>query len=262
MSVVAENAMTETMTGTRAEMCAAGTKRNNAQAITNFFSEEQFARLTELMYPKRVEAGSYLFWEGEPADKLYYIQSGRVKLRKVMEDGKEFILSILQAGDLLCEPDDGVNEVKYSYSAEVIDEAKLGVIQWTDLEILLYRHGDFAVRFMNWMALSRRVSESKFRDLLLFGKPGALASTLIRLANSYGVMHADGIKINIKLTNSELAAFIGTTRESVNRMLAGFRDEGIIDMRKGYIVILELSALREICQCPACPGCSPEVCRI
>lgn len=245
-----------------ADKGVAGAKRNNAQAIANFFNEEQFARLKELMYPKRAEAGSYLFWEGEPADKLYYIQSGRVKLRKVMEDGKEFILSILQAGDLLCEPDDGLSGVKYSYSAEAIDEAKLGVIQWTDLEILLYRHGDFAVRFMNWMSLSRRVSESKFRDLLLFGKPGALASTLIRLGNSYGIMQADGIKINMKLTNSELAAFIGTTRESVNRMLAGFKDEGIIDMRKGYIVILKLSALRAVCQCPTCPGCSPEVCRI
>ena len=247
---------------TTVENGALEAKRKNVLAIGNFFTEEQFARLQKLMYAKRVEAGSHLFWEGEPADKLYYIQSGRVKLKKVMEDGKELILSIMQAGDLLCEPDEGLGEVKYCYSAEAIEDARLGVIQWKDLEILLYRHGDFAIRFMNWIARSRRVAESKFRDLLLFGKPGALASTLIRLSNSYGVMIADGIKINLKLTNSELASFIGTTRESVNRMLAGFRDDGTIDVRKGFIVVQDLSALRAICQCPSCPGCSQEICCI
>jgi len=184
-----------------------------------------------------------------------------VKLRKSTEDGRDFILSILQAGDMLCEPEDGMRAV-HSFSAEVIEDAELGVIQWSDLEILLYRHGDFAVRFMNWMALMHRVTESKFRDLLLFGKPGALASTLIRLANSYGIMGPDGITISIKLTNAELAEFIGTTRESVNRMLNGLRDEGAIDIRKGRIVIRNLAALQSICQCPACPGCPKEVCRI
>lgn len=233
----------------------------NPLAIDRFFSEEQFSRLEELMYPKRAESGSYLFWEGEPTGKLYYIRSGKVKLRKSTEDGKDFILSILQAGDMLCEPDDGMRAV-HSFSAEAIEDAELGVIQWKDLEILLYRHGDFAVRFMNWMALMHRVTESKFRDLLLFGKPGALASTLIRLANSYGVATPEGILIRLKLTNSELADFVGTTRESVNRMLSGLKDEGTIELRKGCILILNLNALKQICQCPACPACPKEVCRI
>ncbi|TJY41187.1 Crp/Fnr family transcriptional regulator [Cohnella pontilimi] len=239
----------------------AAEKTNNPLGIDNFFSEEQFERLQELMYPKQAEAGSYLFWEGEPTGKLYYIKSGKVKLRKSTEEGKDFILSILQAGDLLCEPEDGMRAV-HSFSAEVVENADIGVIQWKDLEILLYRHGEFAVRFMNWMALMHRVTDSKFRDLLLFGKPGALASTLIRLANTYGVAGPDGIRIRLKLTNSELADFIGTTRESVNRMLSGLRDEGTIDIRKGRIVILSLNALKQICHCPSCPACPKEVCRI
>jgi CRP-like cAMP-binding protein len=236
-------------------------RTNNPLGIDNFFSEEQFGRLQELMYPKQAEAGSYLFWEGEPTGKLYYIKSGKVKLRKSTEEGKDFILSILQAGDLLCEPEDGMRAV-HSFSAEVVEDADIGVIQWKDLEILLYRHGEFAVRFLNWMALMHRVTDSKFRDLLLFGKPGALASTLIRLANTYGVAGPDGIRIRLKLTNSELADFIGTTRESVNRMLNSLRDEGTIDLRKGRIVIMNLNALRQVCHCPACPSCAKEVCRI
>jgi CRP/FNR family transcriptional regulator len=249
------------MTGTAWRRTKTAEAADNPLGIDRFFPADQFERIRELMYPRRAEAGTYLFWEGEPTGKLYYIHSGKVKLRKSTEDGRDFILSILQAGDMLCEPEDGMRAV-HSFSAEVIEDAELGVIQWSDLEILLYRHGDFAVRFMNWMALMHRVTESKFRDLLLFGKPGALASTLIRLANSYGIMGPDGITISIKLTNAELAEFIGTTRESVNRMLNGLRDEGAIDIRKGRIVIRNLAALQSICQCPACPGCPKEVCRI
>jgi CRP-like cAMP-binding protein len=229
--------------------------------MDRFFTKEQFTRMEELMYPKRVEAGHYLFWEGEPTGKLYYIHSGKVKLRKSTEEGKDFILSILQAGDIVFEPEDGMRTV-HSFSAEVMEEAELGVIQWSDLEILLYRHGDLAVRFLNWVGLMHRVTDSKFRDLLLFGKPGALASTLIRMTNTYGAPCADGIIITLKLTNTELADFIGTTRESVNRMLNALKEDGTIDIRKGRIVVLHLNALRKIARCPECPACPKEVCRI
>jgi len=233
----------------------------NPLGIGRFLTEDQFAKLRGLMHTKRADKGSFLFWEGEPAGKLYYLHSGKVKLRKSTEDGKTFILSIVQAGDFICEPGDGTGAA-HSFSAEVIEPAELGVIEWRDLEILLYRHGDFAVRFMNWMALMQRLTASKFRDLLLFGKPGALASTLIRLANTYGDACPDGIRIALKLTHAELADFIGTTRESVNRMLNGLKDEGVIDVRGGRIVILRPDALRSICHCPTCPGCPKEVCRI
>ncbi len=234
---------------------------DNGLGIHRFFSEDQFARIDELMYPKRAEKGSYLFWEGDPAGKLYYLRSGKVKLRKSTDEGKDFTLSILQTGDLIWEPENGLTAV-HSFSAEVLEDAELGVVQWKDLEILLYRYGDFAVRFMNWMAVGQRVSESKFRDLLLFGKPGALASTLIRMANTYGIAVPEGIKITLKLTNTEIADLIGTSRESVNRMLNDLKIEGIIDIRQGRIFILRLNALREICHCPTCPGCPKEICRI
>lgn len=236
-------------------------QQDNGLGIHRFFSEDQFARLEELMYPKRAEKGSYLFWEGDPAGKLFYLRSGKVKLRKSTAEGKDFTLSIMQAGDLIWEPENGLSSV-HTFSGEVLEDAELGVVQWKDLEILLYRYGDFAVRFMNWMAIAQRVSESKFRDLLLFGKPGALASTLIRMANSYGVATSEGIKIALKLTHSEFADLIGTSRESVNRMLNGLKDEGIIDIRQGRILILRLDALREICHCPTCPACPKEICRI
>ncbi|QJD86992.1 Crp/Fnr family transcriptional regulator [Cohnella herbarum] len=233
-----------------------------SKGFASFCTPRQFQQLESIMVPMRVASGGFLFWEGDEADNLYYIRSGRVKLRKSTEEGKEIILTILQSGDLICENVSGLSLLQYGFTAEVTDAAEIGVISRYALEALMQHNGELALSFMHWMALSHRVTQSKFRDLLLFGKPGALASTLIRLSNSYGVMEAYGIRIDMKLTHSELADFIGATRESVNRMLNEFKEKGILDFRYGKIIIRQLKALQDICQCPSCPGCSKEICRI
>lgn len=233
----------------------------NEKGITSFLTAAQFELLEDMMTPKRAKAGTVLFWEGEPCGNLIYVRSGKVMLRKTTEDGKSLILSILQTGDLIGEMGGG-RGVVHGYSAEVMDNAELGIIAWKDIDMLLVQHGDLALPFMNWMALNHRVTESKLRDLLLFGKPGALASTLIRMANSFGVAGEDGIRINLKLTNTEMAEFIGTTRESVNRMLNGLKEEGTIEMQGGRIIIRDLHALKKICGCPECPACPGNVCCI
>jgi CRP/FNR family transcriptional regulator len=226
-----------------------------------FFTAEHRAMLEGLMYPKKSEAGSHLFWEGDEPGKLYYVRSGRIKLAKATEEGRTINLTIQRQGDLIGEL--GMSgEGAYGYSAEVIEDAEFGVIQEKDLEILLFRHGDFAVAFTKWMALQHRTTQSKFRDLLLFGKPGALASTLIRLCNTCGVATKDGIRLSMKLTNTELADFIGATRESVNRMLSDLKADGIVDMDGGHIVVKSLNELKAICQCPSFPACPREICRI
>ena len=72
---------------------------------------------------------------------------------------------------------------------------------------------------MKWISEHLRRMQTKFRDLVLHGKKGALYSTLIRMTNSYGVLKENGILIDLPLTNQELANFCATSRESVNRML-------------------------------------------
>lgn len=229
--------------------------------LSGVFAPENLEKLESIMYPKHASAGSYLFWEGDPADKLYYIRSGRVKLRKSTEAGKDFILSILQEGDLISEMGMGGDSV-YSFSAEVIQDVEIGVIQQKDLDILLYRFGDFAVQFTKWMGQMHHTTQSKFRDLLMFGKSGALASTLIRLSNSCGIENENGILLGLKLTNTELADLVGSTREGVNRILNGLKEEGVISVDNGYITIRNLDHLRRNCMCPTSPPCPKEICSI
>src|SRR5690606_19192373 len=104
------------------------------------------------------------------------------------------------------------------------------------------------------------MTQTKFRDLMMFGKPGALCSTLIRLYNTYGEMRKDGsVMIGKKLTNTELADMIGATRESVNRMLSDLKNAGAVSNENGYMVVKNIQYLKDICHCENCPV---DICRI
>ncbi|MGO4889890.1 Crp/Fnr family transcriptional regulator [Anaerobacillus sp. MEB173] len=229
--------------------------------IEDYFSMENFHKLEALMKPMKEKAGTYLFWEGDSASNFYFVRSGRLKLMKTTEDGKDLILSIAKKGELLGDYS-GLGNAFHSYTAAILEDVEIGVIDVQDLHNLLFEFGSFSMEFMNWLGVTYQKNQSKFRDLLLFGKKGALASTLIRMSNTYGIIRADGIKLDVKLTNTEIGDFIGMTRESVNRFLNQWRDEGTIAIVDGHIIIRKLSDLRGVCKCPTDAPCPVQVCRI
>ncbi len=225
---------------------------------TSCFSPESLVKLTEIMYDKKWPANTSLYEDGDLADKLYYLKSGSVKITKSSPDGKQIIMCIHQEGDLFGQVDP-FQQSTHSFRADTLEDTVIGVIQQRDLEILLWRHGELAVEFMKWMGLMHRVTQTKFRDLMMFGKPGALCSTLIRLTNTYGEQKKDGIWISKKQTHTDLAEMIGATRESVNRMLSDLKTRGVLSYDQQHLVIHDLDYLRDICHCENCPK---DICRM
>ena len=121
-------------------------------------------------------------------------------------------------------------------------------------------NGALTFEFFKWYSDHIRKIQSKQKDLLLNGKKGALYSTLIRLTNSYGVEHREGILIDIILTNQNLADFCACTRESINRMLSELKKQEIISYDdSGKIIIHDIDFLRESNGCTNCPI---EICNI
>ncbi|MDD9267079.1 Crp/Fnr family transcriptional regulator [Paenibacillus sp. GCM10023248] len=225
---------------------------------TECFSADNLVKLQQVMYESKVTSGSHLFWEGDPADKLIFIKSGRVKLTKTSDEGRHFILYMYQDGDMFGQVDPFHQSV-HAFNAEVIEDSVIGAILQKDLEVLLWQNGDLAIEFMKWMGLVHRMTQTKFRDLMMFGKHGALCSLLIRLANSYGLEQDHRILITKTHTHTEFADMIGATRESVNRMLSELRKANAIHIENGHIIVNDLPYLRDICHCENCPK---DICRM
>lgn len=215
------------------------------------------AELTELLmtvhHKIKIEKGSFLFQEGSEANELYIVLSGKVQIGKIVPDGRELTVRMCSEGDLAGELSLFSPSPKYMLNAKVTESGEAAVIYKDKLEEQLSKNNKLALELMKWMSLQHRKTQTKFRDLILHGKKGALYSTLIRLSNSYGVKSRDGIIIDVPMTNQELANFCGTSREVVNRLLSELRKVNAISIHKGIITILDLDYLKMEIDCENCP---------
>jgi len=222
------------------------------------FSQDSLNLLSSIMKDQLFARKSYLFWEGDLADKLYFVKSGSIKITKTTDEGKELTLYVYQAGDLICHANP-LERAKHTFTAEVIANATISVMDQTEVEKLISEHPSLSLDFIKWMGNQHLLTQFKLRDLMFYGKQAALSSTLIRLSNSYGEKVGDHIHIRKKLTHLELSNMISATRESVNRMIIDLRNNDILEYKDGTVIIKDLSYLQEICHCESC---TVEICRM
>lgn len=208
----------------------------------------------------KIEKDQPIFLEGERAEDVYLIQSGSVRISKDTESGKLLTLRIAGPNSYIGETAVFCEVVYHSLSANAVEPTKVLTLNRGLLEKYLTSDSE---RMMEWMKVIQThnlKNQTRFRDLLLHGKKGALFSTLVRLSNTYGVRQEDGsILIDYPLTNQELANFCATSREVVNRMLNDLKSGQIVTFNKSIITIHDLDYLRREIECDNCPL---TICRI
>ncbi len=201
----------------------------------------------------KLTKGTYLFQEGQEAKEMYILLAGKVQISKMNAEGKELTLRLCTHNDIVGELTLFTVDPRYLFNAKIVESGEAAAINLEDLERVLFNNSKLAYEYMKWMNDHIRKTITKFRDLVLNGKKGALYSTLIRLCNSYGVLRQDGIYIDVSLTNQDLANYCGTARESVSRMLGELRDEGIISVERKKIIVHDLCFLKTEIDCENCP---------
>lgn len=201
-----------------------------------------------------VKKNKFIFQEGMDAEELYIILSGKIQISKITADGRELSLRICGENDIFGELTLFTSSPKYLLSAKAIENAEIAAVKKDVIEREIFHNSALAFEFMKWMSDHFRKTQTKFRDLVLNGKKGALYSTLIRMTNSYGIQKTDGILIDLPLTNQELANFCGTSRESTNRILNELKKECVISINKGKIVVHDLQFLKNEIGCENCPA--------
>lgn len=223
-----------------------------AEANTFLLSQETRNLLEQWMTETKFPKDSIVCWEGEQSDKLYYVKKGAVKLTKLTKKGTPLTMFLYFKGDLFGEFD-LVDDFPSSYSVETTEDSVIGLLSKKKLEELMEKDGKFAVEVMRWQTLMRKQTETKLRDLLLFGKPGALASTLLRIVTMSGKVLGDDVVISNRPSDSELGQLIGAPRETVNRMLSQWKKEGVISNTATKLIIHDMEYLRDLCHCEGCP---------
>ena len=115
------------------------------------------------------------------AEGLYIIISGKVQISKITSDGHELTFRICSQDDIVGEAILFSYSSRYLLTAKVIEDGEVALIRKDILEDELFKNSSLAFEFMKWMSDQYRKTQTKFRDLILHGKKGALFSTLIRM---------------------------------------------------------------------------------
>jgi CRP-like cAMP-binding protein len=200
-----------------------------------------------------IKKGSFLFQEGQHASEMFLILSGRIQISKMNAEGEELYLRLCSTNDIVGELTLFTVDPRYIFNARIIEDGHVAGIQLDVLEKALFENSNLGYQFIKWMNDHIRRTMTKFRDLVLYGKKGALYSTLIRLSNSYGLQKEDGIHITVPITTQDLAHFCGTAREIVSRMLTELKKRHIISTDHKMIIIHDIDYLKAENDCGNCP---------
>ena len=212
----------------------------------NFFSElpnEELEKIAAISIERNYKRNRIIFMEGEPGEAFYYIIAGKVKVFRSQEDGKEHIIHILGPGDVFGEAT-LLSHVSYPASALVYEDAVIGMIKNSDLESLIRVNPELALRLLQVFAQKLILTQQKIRDLTFYDVFSRTASQLIKLASEHGSKTEDGVKIGIALSRQELAEMVGTTRETISRVMSRFKKEISVDEKDDQILIVNEEKLR------------------
>ncbi|NJB70382.1 CRP-like cAMP-binding protein [Saonia flava] len=186
-----------------------------------------------------------VFWEGDGAHSLYFIESGTVKTFKSTEAGKEFVTGIHNAGDFLGQLSLVNNKGAYCETATILEDAEIFEIPKNDFTKLLYENHMVSQKFIEMISNNLIHLQEQLVDMAFVSVRQRAAKTLLKLFDK-GIVN-DSAHSGIGIPREDFAGMIGTATETAIRTLSDFKDEGLITTDHGRkIIVLNRDALNQI----------------
>jgi CRP/FNR family cyclic AMP-dependent transcriptional regulator len=216
----------------------------NVAALRNvsLFAEVPVGDLEELtagLRRRRYARGQVIFTQGDPGANLCIVEEGRVRIVVSSDDGKELTLRVLGPGEFFGELALLDGEPR-SADAVAQEPCQLLLLQRDDFLRFVESRPRVAIALLSALSRKLRFTTRQAQDVAFLDVPARVARTLLHLADTG---EPDGQR-TCRLTQAELAATIGVTRESVNRWLGYFAARGLIRPSRGAITILHPDRLR------------------
>jgi CRP/FNR family transcriptional regulator len=201
--------------------------------------------LAEMVIPKHLDTGDYLFHKGEPAEGFYVIQKGAINVHRVNAAGKEQVIHVFRPVETFAEAA-LASPVGYPADARAISPSIVLLIPKTEFVELLRKRPELALRMLGSMSQHLRVIVGLLDDLTLKDIETRLANWLLKRCDR-PVDNTPAV-IELDRTKRVLAAEIGTTSETLSRTLAKFRDQELLRVDGNTITVTRPLELQRLLQ--------------
>lgn len=207
--------------------------------IFNHLQNEQMSEVMKTVHSTQYQSGDHLFHAGDESDALYVVHTGKVRVYRLSEGGKEQLVRLLLPGDFTGELA-LFRESEHESYAEVIEDAQVCRISRSDLQGLLERYPSISLHVLNELASRLEQAEQQTTRVATEKVPVRLAHFFAELMPPF----KNEAEITLPMSRKDLAAHLGTTPETVSRTLKSFEQEGYIT-QKGHkkIVIHDIDLM-------------------
>ena len=204
--------------------------------IANTTTPPTIERFLEHCHRRQYPAKSLIIYAGDKPDVLYYIVEGSVSVLIEDDNGREIVLSYLNAGDFFGEMGLFGDENDRSAFVRAKSKCELAEISYSRFNQLTEKDPDILFELASQMALRLRKTSQKVGNLAFMDVTGRVARTLIDLSKEPDAMtHPDGMQIRI--TRQELGRIVGCSREMVGRVLKSLEEQGLITAKGKTMVV-------------------------
>src|SRR5438128_1275792 len=206
-------------------------------------SETEVGALREHGVVRTYPRGTALFHEQQAPDRVVLLLAGCVKLSALSEDGKEVVLAIRGPGDLLGELS-AMDGQPRSATATALEPVEALVIPAGDFRAFLERNPRVSLLLVTMLSRRLRDADRKRVEFTAQDSTGRVAARVVELSERFGDRVENGLKIDLPISQEELAGWTGCSRDSVVKALHAMRELGWIETERRRIVVLDLDALR------------------
>ena len=223
-------------------------QRRELLAKGSLFSKLSDRELDDLVQVSRLMtlgAREELCHKGDPGSQVYLISKGRLKAVTTSAEGDDMVFNIMAPGEV-CGELALLSGGRRTATITAIDESELIVLDRREFLPFLRSHPEAAIKLLEVLAerqlrLSELVEDTTFLNL-----PARLAKKLLSLSRAYGSETADGIRIDLKLSQGELGDLVATTRESINKQIKSWSAEGLVSMKNRVVTIHRIDDLEAL----------------
>jgi CRP/FNR family transcriptional regulator len=192
-------------------------------------------------YPK----GAVLFVEGQEPRGVFILCNGRVKLTANSADGKSLIMRIADPGEIVGLPGT-ISGKPYELSAEALEPLQASFVARDPFLQYLREHGEAAVRVAQILA---EICHATFQEVRYLGLSGSASQKLAHFLLDWTASHSAGkdeTRATLTLTHAEIAEMIGTSRETVTRLLAEFKRKHLLEIRGSTVIINDKKGMQQL----------------
>ncbi len=206
-------------------------------------ADEDIHELMTAAKRRAFRSGEVIFHRDDPGQVLYMIKEGKVKICIISPDGQEISLAVFGKGECFGEFAllDGLPR---SADAIALEKVECYTLQRSDFHNAIMKNPKIAIQVLEALTKRLRNTDNMVEDLIFLDVYGRVAKKLLELADAHGVKTDDGVRIEVRLTQQELASMVGASRESVNKVMGYFSEKDFISTDKHRITLHRIADLK------------------